>query len=84
MLLEAAAHGVPAVAFDVSGGVRSAGPVLVPPGDVDAFGAELARLIGVGAGAAAPGRRRSGTEPRRSGSTTSWTAGSRCSHHIER
>jgi glycosyltransferase involved in cell wall biosynthesis len=37
---------VPAVAFDVSGGVRSAGPVLVPPGDVDAFGAELARLMG--------------------------------------
>ncbi|MEV4168566.1 glycosyltransferase [Nonomuraea sp. NPDC049709] len=46
VLLESGAHGVPAVAFDVSGGVRSAGPVLVPPGDVDAFGAELARLIG--------------------------------------
>ncbi|NUP01365.1 MAG: glycosyltransferase, partial [Nonomuraea sp.] len=41
VLLEAAAHGVPAVAFDVSGGVRSAGPVPVPPGDVDAFAAAL-------------------------------------------
>ncbi|WP_113700384.1 glycosyltransferase, partial [Nonomuraea lactucae] len=46
VLLEAAAHGVPAVAFDVSGGVRSAAPVLVPPGDVDAFARELARLAG--------------------------------------
>ncbi|MER7501076.1 glycosyltransferase [Nonomuraea pusilla] len=46
VLLEASAHGVPAVAFDVSGGVRSAGPVLVPPGDVDAFAAELGRLAG--------------------------------------
>ncbi|MEU8247053.1 glycosyltransferase [Nonomuraea sp. NPDC048916] len=45
VLLESAAHGVPAVAFDVSGGVRSAGPVLVPPGDVDAFGQELATLM---------------------------------------
>ncbi|GAA2210759.1 hypothetical protein GCM10009850_062180 [Nonomuraea monospora] len=45
VLLESAAHGVPAVAFDVSGGVRSAGPVLVPPGDVDAFAAELGRLV---------------------------------------
>lgn len=46
VLLEAAAHGVPAVAFDVSGGVRSAGPSLVPPSDVDAFGAELGALAG--------------------------------------
>ncbi|NRQ34919.1 glycosyltransferase [Nonomuraea sp. NN258] len=46
VLLESAAHGVPAVAFDVSGGVRSAGPVLVPPGDVPAFAAELAGLMG--------------------------------------
>lgn len=46
VLVEAAAHGVPAVAFDVSGGVRSVGPTLVPPGDVDAFAAELARLMG--------------------------------------
>lgn len=45
VLLESAAHGVPAVAFDVSGGVRSAGPVLVPPGDVAAFAAQLARLV---------------------------------------
>ncbi|MER6943507.1 glycosyltransferase [Nonomuraea sp. NPDC000554] len=45
VLLEAAAHGVPAVVFDVSGGVRSVAPVLVPPGDVDAFGRALARLI---------------------------------------
>ncbi|WP_328814917.1 glycosyltransferase [Nonomuraea cypriaca] len=45
VLLESAAHGVPSVAFDVSGGVRSAGPVLVPPGDVEAFGAALAGLI---------------------------------------
>ncbi|MFI7618494.1 glycosyltransferase [Nonomuraea terrae] len=46
VLLEAGAHGVPSVAFDVSGGVRSAGPVPVPPGDVDAFAAELGRLVG--------------------------------------
>ncbi|SDL26688.1 Glycosyltransferase involved in cell wall bisynthesis [Nonomuraea maritima] len=46
VLLEAGAHGVPSVAFDVSGGVRSAGPVLVPPRDVDAFAAELGRLVG--------------------------------------
>ncbi|HEX4817347.1 MAG TPA: glycosyltransferase [Nonomuraea sp.] len=46
VLLEAGAHGVPAVAFDVSGGVRSAAPVPVPPGDVDAFAAELRRLAG--------------------------------------
>jgi glycosyltransferase involved in cell wall biosynthesis len=45
VLLESAAHGVPSVAFDVSGGVRSAGPLLVPPGDVDAFAAGLAGLI---------------------------------------
>ncbi|MEV4105099.1 glycosyltransferase [Nonomuraea sp. NPDC049649] len=45
VLLEAAAHGVPAVAFDVSGGVRSARPVLVPPGDVDALAERLGRLI---------------------------------------
>ncbi|MEV5554166.1 glycosyltransferase [Nonomuraea wenchangensis] len=44
VLLESGAHGVPSVAFDVSGGVRSAGQVLVPPGDVDAFAAELGRL----------------------------------------
>jgi glycosyltransferase involved in cell wall biosynthesis len=59
VLLESAACGVPAVAFDVSGGVRSAGPVLVPPGDVDAFGAELARLAG-----SAPERRRLGAAAR--------------------
>ncbi|MGW0802025.1 glycosyltransferase [Nonomuraea sp. NPDC002799] len=46
VLLESAAHGVPSVAFDVSGGVRSAGPVLMPPGDVAAFGAALAGLAG--------------------------------------
>ncbi|GGO74267.1 glycosyltransferase [Nonomuraea cavernae] len=46
VLLESAAHGVPAVAFEVSGGVRSVAPVLVPPGDVDAFGQELAGLMG--------------------------------------
>lgn len=46
VLLESGAHGVPSVAFDVSGGVRSTGPVLVPPGDVDAFAAELGRLMG--------------------------------------
>ncbi|MEV0617344.1 glycosyltransferase [Nonomuraea sp. NPDC050404] len=45
VLLESGAHGVPSVAFDVSGGVRAAGPVPVPPGDVDAFAVELARLI---------------------------------------
>lgn len=46
VLLEAAAHGVPAVAFDVSGGVRAARPSLVPPGDVDAMAERLGRLIG--------------------------------------
>ncbi|MEW9546845.1 glycosyltransferase [Nonomuraea sp. NPDC050783] len=46
VLLESGAHGVPSVAFDVSGGVRAAGQVLVPPGDVDAFAAELGRLAG--------------------------------------
>ncbi|WP_240506599.1 glycosyltransferase [Thermoactinospora rubra] len=45
VLLEAAAHGVPSVAFDVSGGVRSAGPVLVPPGDVAAFADRLRLLM---------------------------------------
>ncbi|MFI6710488.1 glycosyltransferase [Nonomuraea sp. NPDC050478] len=46
VLLESAAHGVPAVAFDVSGGVRSARPVLVPPGDVDALAERLDSLTG--------------------------------------
>ncbi|MFI6320702.1 glycosyltransferase [Nonomuraea sp. NPDC050556] len=46
VLVEAAAHGVPSVAFDVSGGVRSVGPVLVPPGDVEAFSLEMGRLMG--------------------------------------
>ncbi|MER6513042.1 glycosyltransferase [Nonomuraea sp. NPDC001636] len=59
VLLEACAHGVPSVAFDVSGGVRSAGPVRVPPGDVDAFAAELAALMG-----SAPERRRLGAAAR--------------------
>ncbi|NUT42607.1 MAG: glycosyltransferase [Thermoactinospora sp.] len=45
VLLEAAAHGVPAVAFDVSGGVRSIAPVLVPPGDVDGFAVRLGALM---------------------------------------
>ncbi|MFI6505305.1 glycosyltransferase [Nonomuraea typhae] len=45
VLLEAAAHGVPAVAFDVSGGVRSAGPELVPPGDVRKFASALSDLM---------------------------------------
>ncbi|SDQ85352.1 glycosyltransferase [Thermostaphylospora chromogena] len=50
VLAEAAAHGVPAVAFDVSGGVRSLvrhrhTGLLVPPGDVEAFAAALARLM---------------------------------------
>lgn len=46
VLVESAAHGVPSVAFDVSGGVRSVGPELVPPGDVDAFAITLSRLMG--------------------------------------
>ncbi|NUR87822.1 MAG: glycosyltransferase [Nonomuraea sp.] len=45
VLLEAAAHGMPAVTFDVSGGVRSVGPRLVPPGDVDGFAMELSLLM---------------------------------------
>ncbi|MEV1166793.1 glycosyltransferase [Nonomuraea sp. NPDC049784] len=59
VLLESAAHGVPSVAFDVSGGVRRAGPVLVPPGDVDAFGAVLGELAG-----SPDERRRLGTDAR--------------------
>ncbi|MEU6716271.1 glycosyltransferase [Nonomuraea sp. NPDC046802] len=59
VLLESAAHGVPSVAFDVSGGVRHTGSVLVPPGDVDAFAAELARLA-----ASAAERRRLGADAR--------------------
>ncbi|MEV4220259.1 glycosyltransferase [Nonomuraea sp. NPDC049725] len=59
VLLESAAHGVPAVAFDVSGGVRSVASALVPPADVDAFAAELGRLIG-----SAPERRRLGAAAR--------------------
>ncbi|RBQ16505.1 glycosyltransferase [Spongiactinospora rosea] len=48
---EAAAFGVPAVAFDVSGGMRSLVAsgrtgMLVPPGDVAAFAAALADLMG--------------------------------------
>ncbi|MFI6899921.1 glycosyltransferase [Nonomuraea sp. NPDC050394] len=45
VLLEAAAHGVPSVAFDVSGGVRSAGPELVPAGDVKKFASALSDLM---------------------------------------
>ncbi|MEO3886061.1 glycosyltransferase [Nonomuraea sp. B5E05] len=59
VLLESAAHGVPAVAFDVSGGVRSAGPVAVPPGDVTAFAFALGRLV-----RSAEERRRSGAAAR--------------------
>ncbi|WP_327087601.1 glycosyltransferase [Nonomuraea sp. NBC_01738] len=60
VLLEAAAHGVPAVAFDVSGGVRSAGPVLAPPGDVPRFAEALAVLM-----ASEDERRRVGAAARR-------------------
>lgn len=54
---EAASYGMPAVAFDVSGGVRSlvvdgATGVLVPPADVDAFTSALSGLM------ADPARRR--------------------------
>lgn len=57
VLGEAAAYGLPAVAFDVSGGVRSLvrhrrTGLLVPPGDVEGFTAALARLM------AAPDERR--------------------------
>ncbi|GIH75741.1 glycosyltransferase [Planobispora longispora] len=50
VVAEAASHGVPAVAFDVSGGVRSLvldrrTGALAPPADVDAFAAALARLM---------------------------------------
>ncbi len=50
VLGEAAAHGVPSVAFDVSGGVRSLvvdgrTGLLVPAADVAGFGAALARLM---------------------------------------
>lgn len=42
---EAASYGVPAVAFDVSGGVRALAERVVPPGDLAAFTAELTRLM---------------------------------------
>ncbi|MEU6996872.1 glycosyltransferase [Nonomuraea sp. NPDC046570] len=45
VLAEAAAHGVPSVAFDVSGGVRSIAGALVPPGDVNGFAGALAELM---------------------------------------
>ncbi|GLW05529.1 hypothetical protein Misp01_06590 [Microtetraspora sp. NBRC 13810] len=56
-LAEAASYGVPAVAFDVSGGVRSLvrhgyTGLLVPPGDTAGLAAALARLM------ASPGERR--------------------------
>ncbi|MFD0655763.1 glycosyltransferase [Thermocatellispora tengchongensis] len=64
VLCEAASYGVPAVAFDVSGGVRSLvrhqrTGLLAPPGDVDALGAALARLMG-----SADERRRMGAAAR--------------------
>ncbi|GAA1278291.1 hypothetical protein GCM10009677_35690 [Sphaerisporangium rubeum] len=57
VVAEAAAHGMPAVAFDVSGGVRSlvldgTTGVLVPHADLDAFTGALAALM------ADPARRR--------------------------
>ncbi|GAA3137152.1 glycosyltransferase [Streptosporangium carneum] len=50
VLGEAASHGVPSVAFDVSGGVRSLvvdgrTGLLAPPADVTALGIALARLM---------------------------------------
>ncbi|MEU4542547.1 glycosyltransferase [Nonomuraea dietziae] len=45
VMLESAAHGVPSVAFDVSGGVRSTGGLLAPPGDVAAFADRLGTLM---------------------------------------
>ncbi|MFE3447596.1 glycosyltransferase [Nonomuraea sp. NPDC059194] len=45
VLMESAAHGLPSVAFDVSGGVRSIGGLLAPPGDVPAFAERLAVLM---------------------------------------
>ena len=61
---EAASYGVPTVAFDVSGGVRSLvldreTGLLVPPGDVTAFAAALATLM-----ASTEERRRLGTAAR--------------------
>ncbi|MEV6862926.1 glycosyltransferase [Streptosporangium subroseum] len=61
---EAASYGVPTVAFDVSGGVRSLvldreTGLLVPPGDVTAFAAALAALM-----ASTEERRRLGTAAR--------------------
>ncbi|MBE1565490.1 glycosyltransferase [Nonomuraea africana] len=45
VMLEAAAHGLPSVAFDVSGGVRATGGLLAPPGDVAAFADRLGELM---------------------------------------
>jgi glycosyltransferase involved in cell wall biosynthesis len=61
---EAASYGVPTVAFDVSGGVRSLvldreTGLLAPPGDVTAFAAALAALM-----ASTEERRRLGTAAR--------------------
>ncbi|WP_229789169.1 glycosyltransferase [Thermopolyspora flexuosa] len=42
---EAASYGVPAVAFDVSSGVRAVAARTVPPGDLAAFTAELTALM---------------------------------------
>ncbi|GII03266.1 glycosyltransferase [Planobispora takensis] len=64
VVAEAAAHGVPAVAFDVSGGVRSLvvdgrTGLLVPPADVEAFATALGGLM-----ASAAERRRLGAAAR--------------------
>ncbi|GAA3136371.1 lipooligosaccharide biosynthesis family 4 glycosyltransferase LsgC [Planomonospora alba] len=63
VVAEAASYGVPAVAFDVSGGVRSLVSdretgLLVPPADVDAFAAALAELMSPADGGDAAERRR--------------------------
>ncbi|GII90859.1 glycosyltransferase [Sinosporangium siamense] len=48
VLGEAASYGLPSVAFDISGGIRTAvadGGILVPPGDVEGFTTALTSLM---------------------------------------
>jgi glycosyltransferase involved in cell wall biosynthesis len=73
VVAEAASYGVPSVAFDVSGGVRSLvrdgeTGILAPPADVDAFAAALAGLMfpagtAAPAGAAGPARGTGAADP---------------------
>ncbi|WP_230880772.1 glycosyltransferase [Planomonospora sp. ID91781] len=81
VVAEAASYGVPSVAFDVSGGVRSLvrdgeTGILVPPADVDAFAAALAGLMfPAGAAAQAGGPVAAGTAGATDGAGTAHGSG---------